>query len=106
MSIWADGVFDKCSEFELLEDYAICYSSDNTMFEISVLKAKSEDDAEKIVEVFERRKQTLKGGEKAAYDPDFNNLMNNSEILKMGEYVALLITSENASAIKAIENLQ
>ncbi len=106
MAMWADGVFDECSEFELISDYAICYSSDNTTYEISVLKAKSKDDVSKLYEVLQRRKQTLQGGVKAAYDPDFEKLMQNSKILSEGQFVILLITEDNTIALTQIENLK
>lgn len=106
MSIWADGAYKECEEFDLLDDYALCYSNDNTTYEISVLKAKDEADVQKIKEVLERRKQTLSGGDKAAYDPDFNKLLKDSRILTEENFVILLITSYNDAAITAIENLK
>ncbi len=106
MSLWADGMYSECSEFELLADYALYYSSDNTTFEISVLMGKTQADVEKLTAVLERRKETLSGGDKAAYDPDFNSLMNESSILTEGNFVILLITPDNSAAIKAIENLK
>ncbi len=106
MAMWADGVFDECSEFDLISDYAICYSADNTTYEISVLKAKSKDDVQKVTELLQRRKQTLQGGVKAAYDPDFEKLMQNSKILSEGEFVILLITADNTSVLTAIDNLK
>ncbi len=106
MSMWSDGLFDECKEFELLADYAICYSNDNNTYEISVLKAKSKDDVKKLEELFERRKITLSQGDKAAYDPNFENLINDSRIITNGKFVILLITPSNDAVIKAIENLK
>lgn len=106
MSLWADGVYQECEEFSLLADYSLYYSADNSTFEISVLKAKTDDDTEKLVSVLERRKATLSAGDKAAYDPDFNNLIGDSRILTEGEFVILLITPDNDAIITAIENLK
>lgn len=106
MSLWADGTFEECNEFSLVSDYALYLSADNNTFEISVLKAKSKADVEKLVSVFERRKQTLSQGDKAAYDPDFKMLMQNSQILIEGDFVILLITPDNQAIITAIENLK
>lgn len=106
MAMWADGVFAECEEFELISDYAICYSNDNTTYEISVLKAKSKDDVAKIVSLFERRKQTLEGGTKAAYDSNFKKLMQGSKIETCGEFVMLLITNDNDTVINAIEKIK
>lgn len=106
MSLWADGAYKECEEFSLVSDYALYYSADNSTFEISVLKAKTESDTEKLISVFERRKQTLSIGDKAAYDPDFNKLMDNSKILTEGEFVILLLTPDNDAVAAAIENLK
>ncbi len=106
MSMWSDGIFDECKEFDLISDYALYYSADNNTFEISVLKAKSSEDTQKLVSLFERRKQTLAAGDKAAYDPQFEKLMNESEILVDGDFVILLITPDNDAVIKAIEKLK
>lgn len=106
MSLWADGVYEECAEFSLLADYAVYYSSDNNTYEIAVLKAADKTDAEKLAALLERRKETLSGGDKAAYDPDFDKLMGDSQILTEGEFVILLITPNNDAAITAIENLK
>lgn len=106
MSLWADGAYKECDEFALLDDYHIFYSADNTTYEISVLKAKTEDDVSKLVSVLERRKQTLSLGDKAEYDPNFKKLMDDSLILTEGRFVILLITQNNTAATAAIENLK
>ncbi len=106
MSMWADSLFEECEEFGLLDDYALCYSGDNTTYEITVLKAKKADDTNQLVSLLERRKETLSGGNKAAYDPDFNRLMSDSRILVEDKFVILLITPDNDGAIEAIENLK
>lgn len=106
MSLWADGAYEECEEFSLLEDYSLFYSADNSTFEISVLKAKNETDTPKLVSVLDRRKETLSGGDKAAYDPEFNQLMQNSKILTEGKFVILLITKDNDAAQRAIDNLK
>lgn len=106
MAMWSDGVFEQCEEYGMLSDYAICYSSDNTTYEISVLKANTDADVTRLVSILERRKQTLEGGVKAAYDPNFKKLMQSSKIITDGQFAILLITNDNNAAIKAIEKLK
>lgn len=106
MSMWSDGLFDECEEYDLISDYAICYSNDNSTYEISVLKAKSKDDVQSLVSLLERRKDTLSAGDKAAYDPDFKMLLDDSRILVEENFVILLITHDNDAVITAIENLK
>lgn len=106
MSMWSDGIFAECEEFNLLSDYAICYSNDNNTYEISVLKAKSKDDVSKLELLFERRKKTLQGGTQAAYDPNFKKVMQDAKIITDGDFVILLITEDNAAVTNAIDNLK
>lgn len=106
LSLWADGAYTECAEYGLLADYAVFYSSDDTTFEISVLKAQSTDDADKLSKLFERRKKTLSSGSKAAYDPDFNKLIEDSKIIVDGQFVILLITPDNDAIISNIEKLK
>lgn len=106
MSLWADGSFEECDEFSLVGDYALYYSADNSTFEISVLKASKKEDIQKLVSLLERRKETLSAGDKAAYDPQFKTLIDDSEILVEEKFVILLITPDNDDIIVAIENLK
>lgn len=106
MSMWSDGLFDECEEFDLISDYAICYSSDNNTYEVSVLKAKSKDDVQSLVSLLERRKATLSAGDKAAYDSDFKMLLDASRILVEENFAILLITHDNDAVIAAIEKLK
>ncbi len=106
MSLWADGSFEECSEYDLISDYAICSSNDNKTFEIAILKAEKTDDAGKLQDLLESRKQTLSQGDKAEYDPDFKALMSDSKILTDGKFVILLITEDNDSVVNAIEDLK
>lgn len=106
MSMWSDGIFAECEDFDIISDYAICYSNDNTTYEIAVLKATSNENVSKLVSLLERRKQTLSEGDKAEYDPNFNLLMNDAKILTDGCFAMLLITSDNNAVIEAIENLK
>ena len=106
MSLWADGSFEECQEYDLISDYAICYSNDNKTFEIAVLKAEKANDAGRLQELLERRKQTLSQGDKAEYDPNFKKLMSNCKIITGEKFVMLLITEDNASVVNAIEDLK
>lgn len=106
MSLWADGSFEECQEYSLISDYAICSSNDNKTFEIAILKAEKANDVGRLQDLLERRKQTLSLGDKAEYDPDFKNLMSDSKILTDGKFVILLITEDNTSVVKSIEDLK
>ena len=106
MSLWVDGAYQECTEFDLLDDYAVFYSADNSTYEVAVLKAKVQDDVSKLTEVLDRRKQTLSQGDKAEYDPNFDKLMSDSKVITSGNFVILLITPSNDVAIEAIDALK
>lgn len=106
MSLWADGSYSECAEYELLADYAVFYSSDNTTYEIAVLKAKSQDDTEKLTALFARRQKTLNGSAKAEYDPNFERLMKESKIITEGQFVIFLVTPDNDAIIASIQDLK
>lgn len=106
MSLWADGAYAECAEFELLDDYALCYSGDNGTYEISVLKAKNADDIEMLAKVLERRKTTLSSGDRAAYDPNFDRLIKDAQIITSGNFAILLVTDDNAAAQEKIDTLK
>ena len=44
MSLWADGVFEECADFKLLADYAIYLGAGTDTYEVTVLKAKEQQD--------------------------------------------------------------
>ena len=103
LSIWADGLYEECKEFNLLSDYAIYVSAGVITYEIAVFKTDSTDD---IINLFERRKENLGNGQKGMYDPMFETRMSSSKIETVGEFAVLLITDDNDSALDAIEKLK
>lgn len=106
MSLWADGLYEECSEFDLLDDYSIFFAAGNNTYEIVVLKAKTENDVAALKGVIERRKQTLANGDKGMYDQEFETKMANSVLKTDGRFVIFLITSDNDAALKAAESLK
>ncbi len=106
LSLWADGVYKECEEWSLLSDYAVFCGAGTSTFEIAVLKPKSDRDAQKLLDLIERRKETLSLGDKGAYDPDFDYKMKNSVLKTDGGFVIFLITDNNEAAIEAIEKLK
>lgn len=106
MSLWSDGVFEECAEFDLLEDYAIYLGAGTDTYEVTVLKSKNEADTEKLVDLVERRKKTLENGDKGMYDPSFETKMSNAVLKTDGPFVIFLITNDNEAALKAAEALK
>ena len=106
LSLWADGLYQECEEFELLFDYAIFVSAGTTTYEVAVLKADKKENVEKVKDLINRRKETLSLGDKGMYDPDFQSRMSNSQLKAVGEYVIFIVTDDNDAALDAIEQFK
>ncbi|MBQ1186616.1 MAG: hypothetical protein IIX54_02885 [Clostridia bacterium] len=105
-SLWVDGLYQESDELDLFSDYAIFVSAGTTTYEIAVLKASENGSTDKLISVFERRKETLTLGDKGMYDPKFDMRISSSKIEVAGDIVILLITDDNDAALKALENLK
>ena len=105
MSLWADGLFQECSEYDLIDDYAIYVSAGTTTYEIAVLRCEEEKDVSVLKNLVERRKETLSQGDNGMYDKDFKKRMSDSKVLTEKNTVVLLITDDNSAATEAINKL-
>lgn len=106
MSLWADGVFEESKEFSLLKECAVYISDGSVAYEVAVLKAENNDDAEKLLTVLENRLETFSGGDKAAYDTTFEKKRQSVKIYTDGSFAIMLLTEDNAAAKKAIDALK
>lgn len=106
LSLWADGIYKESEELSLLSDYAIFCGAGTDTYEIAVLKSKSDKDTQKLLDLIERRKESLSLGDKGAYDPDFDYKIKNSVLKTDGRFVIFLITDNNEAAAEAIEKLK
>lgn len=71
-----------------------------------MLKAGSEEGAEKLKGMLDRRIQTISGGDKAMYDPSFDSMIKNAQTYTDGLFAVLMITSDNSAARSAIDALK
>lgn len=107
MGLWADSSFEGCEEFGLLTDYAILYLPyAYVTYEVAVLKAEDTEGAEKLLEVLERRKETLAAGDKGFYDANFESIIEDSQTYLDGNYAIMIITGDAATSRAAIEELK
>lgn len=107
MGLWADQNFDGCKEFELLTDYAILYLPyAYVTYEVAVFEAANEEDAEKLLGVLERRKDTMAAGDKGFYDANFESVMEDSLTYRDGNYAIMIITGDAETSKAAIEALK
>ncbi len=106
MSLWADGLYAECEKLPLLEDYAIFLGAGTDTYEVTVLKAKDEKDVPALVDLIDRRKETLANGDKGMYDINFETRMENSRIETDGRFVIFLLTDNNDSAWQAAQSLK
>ena len=106
MSLWADGLYAECEELPLLEDYAIFLGAGTDTYEVTVLKAKDEKDVSLLVDLIERRKETLANGDKGMYDVKFKTRMENSRLEIDGKFVIFLLTDNNDASWEAVQKLK
>lgn len=106
MSLWADSKYVDCAEFGMLEDYAIYISAGIISYEIAVLKATDSEQTENLMQLIERRKETLAKGDKGFYDKNFKTRMEQSQLYTDGDFVIFLLTEDNDSAKQAIDKLK
>ena len=106
LSLWADGMYQECSDIELIDDYAIFVSAGTITYEVAVLKTKDNGSVNKLEDLMERRKLTLELGDKGMYDPKFDMRISSSKLQKTGNFVLLIITDNNDAALAAIEKLK
>ena len=106
MSLWANGLYEESKDFDLISDCAIYLAAGNITYEVGVIKPKNAEDLGLIVEIFENRKKTISGSNKAAYDPDFSNILNDCKIYVDDGFAIMLLTNDNTSAKKEIDKLK
>lgn len=106
MSLWADGLFEECTEYGVLSDYGIYLSAGRTTYEVAVLRCVDKKDVPVLTDLIARRKETLALGDKGMYDPDFKKRMNSSVLITEGRTVIFLVTDDNEAANKAINELK
>ncbi|MBQ9770174.1 MAG: hypothetical protein IJW27_08215 [Clostridia bacterium] len=106
MALWADGLFEECSEYGVLSDYGIFLSAGRTTYEVAVLRCSDKEDVAVLGELIERRKETLALGDKGMYDPDFKKRMNSSVVITEGKTVIFLVTDDNEAAKTVINELK
>lgn len=106
MSLWCDGALTSFDDTSMIEDYAIFLAAGTETFEIAILKFAASTDKNTKEEIFERRKKTIASGDKGAYDPDFENMMESSVAYINGNFGILLITKDNDKALEQIEKLK
>lgn len=106
LSLLEDGLFEACPEYSEVKDYALYICNGKETFELQVLKAGSEEGAEKLKGMLDRRIQTISGGDKAMYDPSFDSMIKNAQTYTDGLFAVLMITSDNSAARSAIDALK
>ena len=105
-SITITGMFEESPDFDKIDDYAMYICDGNHTYEVDVLRAKTEEDAQVLCEDLKARMTLLGGGDKAMYDPDFDNMMSNAKVFCEGKFAVLLITEDNDAAQEIINSFK
>jgi hypothetical protein len=95
------------AEFEYLEDFAFYVPAGQSMFEVSVLKVKKEEESniEKIKTILEKRITRVSRGELMQYAPQEIPILENAKVIIVSNYVILLATNDNGKAEKVINTM-
>ena len=96
--------YEEFPEFASFADYAIRLPDGKSAFEIHIVKAASAGDVETVKSVLNQRIDRLNEGDIKLYDAEnFEKVIKNASVTSDGEYVFLLITTDNAPANTAIQ---
>lgn len=106
LSLWSKGVFEECEEFSIIEDCAMYVCPGTETFEIDVLKAKDDESVERLEKLLTARIETVSGGDKSAYDANFNKMIDSSIVYTDGKFAILLIAYDSQEAKTAIDKLK
>ena len=94
----------KIHEFDLLADYAIQLSSDQSGFEIHVFKLMCISDRAQVSKILQRRITLLQSREVHIFNPSgYETYIAGATVHISGNFVVLLVTNDNQSAIRVIE---
>lgn len=91
--------------FSRIEGYAIRIPTDESGFEIHIIKCVNRSDTAEIANMLSLRIEALSSAEIRLYAPDtYLKYFKNAEIFSKGKYVFLLATPNNEKCIKMIKN--
>ena len=94
----------KIHEFDLLADYAIHLSTDQSGFEIHVFKLMCISDRAQVSKILQRRIYLLQSREVHIFNPSgYETHIASATVHISGNFVVLLVTNDNQTAIRVIE---
>lgn len=96
--MYMDDYDESFKSFDLLDSYAIRIPDGKSVFEIHIFKVRNLSDVPEIEKMCQKRIDILKSGSIAEYDPQFDEIIQNSETYTVGNYVFLLSTTDNEAA--------
>lgn len=99
-------LFDGINPAKLCEDYALCLSSDDQIFEIHVFRPISNGRFDEVEKILRRRLDLLQRPDVYLYDCEgYEKVVSSGEIIRKGSYVILLLTPDNSLAEKRLKEL-
>ena len=95
------GERQKLPEWDKIEEFRIIMSNSTSPFEIHIIKAKSSSDTDELKKLLTRRLELLQYHNR--FDEDFP--VKQPEIYAEGNFVVLLSTNDNSSAVRLLKKL-
>ncbi|MGM9679910.1 MAG: hypothetical protein ACI3XR_00240 [Eubacteriales bacterium] len=99
-------LYDGMDPTELCEDFAVCLSADDQIFEIHVYRPISNGKAGEVEKILRRRLNLLQRPDVYLYDCEgYEAVVASGEIVRRGSCVILLLTPDNGLAEKKLKEL-
>ncbi|MGM9637520.1 MAG: hypothetical protein ACI3YK_06015 [Eubacteriales bacterium] len=99
-------LFDGMNPAKLCEDYAVCLSTDDQIFEIYIFRPISNGRFDEVEKILRRRLDLLQRPDVYLYDCEgYEAVVSSGEIVRKGSYVILLLTPDNSLAEKRLNEL-
>lgn len=100
-----NGTSEPVEELEYAEDYAFYIPKGAQVFEVDVVKVENSDNIQKTADMLNRRLTIKDDGNVRLYNPEEIPLLENAEVVIIGNYVILLVTDDNETAKEALNKL-
>lgn len=100
----AGQLYDGMDPTSLCDDYAICLSRRDSVFEIHIYRSSATNRTAELSKILQRRIELLQSPDVYLYDPEgYEEIVNSAAVYSKGKYVCLLVTPDNDAVWKEIK---
>ncbi len=100
----AEQLYDGMDPTSLCDDYAVCLSRRDQVFEIHIYRLSATNRTAELAKILQRRIELLQSPDVYLYDPEgYEEIVNSAAVYRRGKYVCLLVTPDNDAVWKEIK---